>query len=92
MAGFVWEILGLEAGSMTERAVPSEDIEALPRMTRKQAVVFLRGRGIPVTMNTLNGLCAEGAGPKATWKWGRHYLYEPRELLLWAEGRLQNAS
>jgi hypothetical protein len=76
---------------MTERTALSEDIEALPRMTRKQAVAFLRARGIPITLHVLNGLCAEGAGPKPTWRWGRHYLYEPRELLIWAERRLQDA-
>jgi hypothetical protein len=67
----------------------SLDLESLPRMTRKQAVMFLQGRGIPLTMNTLNELCCRGKGPKPDAMWGRVFLYEPRELLAWAERRLR---
>jgi hypothetical protein len=70
-----------------------EWLDGLPRMTRKQAVAFLRGRGYPVTINTLNLACGQGRGPQPACKWGaRIYLYEPRELLIWAEGQLRSVA
>jgi len=66
----------------------TDDIEALPRMTREQAVSFLKGRGYPVSMEAF----IRRNGPPPMGKWGRRYLYEPRTLLAWAERRIQPVS
>jgi hypothetical protein len=63
----------------------TEDVEGLPRMTREQAVTFLKGRGYPVSMEAF----IRGNGPIPMGKWGRRFLYEPRTLLAWAERRIQ---
>ena len=65
------------------------DVETLPRLTRKQAVQFLNGRGIPVTLHGLIEAVRHGEGPRPSCKWGRLFLYEPKELLSWAEKRLR---
>lgn len=70
---------------MTERTAYREDVENLPRMTREQAVAFLKGRGYPVSMESF----IRGNGPPPMGKWGRRFLYEPRALLAWAERQIQ---
>lgn len=62
-----------------------DDLDGLARMTREQAVAFLKGRGYPVSMEAF----IRGSGPLPMGKWGRRYLYEPSALLAWAERQIQ---
>lgn len=63
------------------------DLESLPLMTRGQAVAFLNGRGIPITLDALKHACRNG-GPTPYARWGKSFLYEPKELLRWAHSKL----
>ena len=63
-----------------------DDLDGLPRMTREQAVAFLKGRGYPVSMEAFT----RGSGrPPPMGKWGRRFLYEPSALLAWAERQIR---
>ena len=63
------------------------------KMTRKKTGAFLRQRGFPIGDGTLDKLCmpscADGP-PVAAW-WGRRPLYDPADVLAWAEKRLRPA-
>jgi hypothetical protein len=55
-------------------------------LTRQAAAVFLQERGFPVAVKTLAQLAWKGGGPKFK-IFGRRPLYNPIDLLSWAEGR-----
>jgi hypothetical protein len=60
-----------------------------PLMTREASVTFLRERGFPISLSTLEKLSmpSAGNGPAVAKYWGRRPLYSPAELLAWAEAR-----
>jgi hypothetical protein len=61
------------------------------RLTRQQVGAYLRGCGFPIGDGTLNKLCMPTANegpPVAAW-WGRRPLYDPDEVLTWAEARMR---
>jgi hypothetical protein len=61
------------------------------RLTRRQAVTFLNREGFPVTFHAFNKYCSpkRDEGPRPVAFWGRLPLYEPPDLLRWAEARLR---
>jgi hypothetical protein len=62
-----------------------------PRLTRAEAVIFLRNNGYPLSKSYLDKRCAPGwgEGPPACAFWGRRPLYSPEQLLAWAEAKLR---
>jgi len=63
------------------------------RLTRDQAAVYLSMNGFPITLSTLEKLCApaiDDGPPVAAW-WGRRPLYDPAQCLAWARARLSSA-
>jgi hypothetical protein len=61
------------------------------KMTRKKAAAYLRQRGFPIGDSTLDKLCMPSSAdgpPVAAW-WGRRPLYEPADVLAWAEAKLR---
>jgi hypothetical protein len=63
------------------------------RLTRSQAATYLREHGIPIGDSTLEKLCmrAVNQGPPVAAWWGRRPLYDPDQVLAWAEARLRPA-
>ncbi len=55
-------------------------------LSRKEAAAFLSQEGFPTAMATLEKLASIGGGP-AFRKFGRRVIYDPTDLLAWAEGR-----
>jgi len=62
------------------------------RMTRRRAVDFLNEHGWPISNSTMNRKCspAVNEGPPAAALFNGHYLYEPDDLLQWAEAQCIN--
>jgi len=58
-------------------------------LTRAQAVDFLQGRGFPVTLYAMNHYARSDDGPVPCARWGKRFLYEPRELLTWAARKMK---
>jgi len=60
-----------------------------PLITRRQLAEFLRARGYPISLSTLNKLAmaAVNAGPPVACWWGARALYNPAAALAWAEAR-----
>src|SRR5215471_3525874 len=60
------------------------------RLTREQVAVYLSMSGFPITLSTLEKLCAPaiGDGPPVEMWWGRRPLYSPEQCLAWARARL----
>jgi len=90
----------MDQQQLQSSSVPTEKIEfelpsgePLPRMTRKQALAFLRSHGYPIGASSFAKFCSKcvGGGPEPCGIWGRRPLYEPKTLLLWAEARLKPA-
>jgi hypothetical protein len=59
-------------------------------LTRRQAVEFLNASGYPFGYAQLSKVCAPavGAGPVEAGRIGLKAIYEPQELLRWAESRI----
>ena len=55
-------------------------------LTRKEAAVYLKGVGYPVTKGTLQKLACVGGGPSYR-LFGNKALYTPGDLESWAESR-----
>jgi hypothetical protein len=55
-------------------------------LTRKEASEFLAANGFPFAPTTLAKVFSLGGGPPCR-HFGRRPLYEPSELLRWAESR-----
>jgi hypothetical protein len=58
-----------------------------PLLTTIRAAEDLSAKGYPISPHTLDTLASRGGGPPYR-KWGRRRLYDPNELLAWAEGLL----
>jgi hypothetical protein len=56
-------------------------------LTRAQAAEFLTHNGYPIRRGTLDTMASRGGGPKFR-KWGQRVLYQPSDLILWAQSRL----
>jgi hypothetical protein len=85
---FVLEI----AAAILEIPVPlqSEGARQLLRLNRKQAAEFLTRIGYGTTPSRLAKMASIGNGPCYR-TWGRSVLYDPIEILAWAQGRERNA-
>ena len=55
-------------------------------LSRKEAATYLSQEGFPTAMATLEKLASIGGGP-AFRKFGRRVIYDPADLLVWAESR-----
>lgn len=55
-------------------------------LRRVQAAAFLKGRGYPVSLATLNAYAVTGHGP-AFKKYGRIALYTESDLISWVQSR-----
>lgn len=55
-------------------------------LDRNEASEFLRSHGFKVAAKTLAQLAYKGGGPRFV-SFGRRPLYDPAELLAWAQGR-----
>jgi hypothetical protein len=68
-------------------------MQSIKRLTRGQAAAYLREHGIPIGDSTLDKLCmrAVNQGPPVAAWWGRRPLYDPDQVLAWAEARLRLA-
>lgn len=61
--------------------------DAQPSMlVTARALTFLNARGYPMTKPTLLKLSRAGKGPSFV-RWGNRNIYDPAELLKWAESR-----
>lgn len=58
------------------------------RLSRAQAAAVLQEAGYPIARATLAKLACRSEGP-AYLKFRRRALYDPRELLQWAESQLR---
>lgn len=63
-----------------------EIVSTARHLSRQEASQFLRERGYPVAVRTLAQLAYLGGGPRFI-SFGRKPLYEPAELIAWAEAR-----
>jgi hypothetical protein len=59
-------------------------------LNRREAANFLRERGLPVSPATLATAVTRGNGPPFC-RFGHRAVYRERELIEWAESRLQPA-
>lgn len=57
-----------------------------PVLTRKQAAQYLSESGYLISVPLLAKLAVSGNGPRYR-RWGRRVLYQPEDLLRWAEER-----
>jgi hypothetical protein len=59
------------------------------RLTRRQLVEYLGAHGFPISLHSLNRLCAPscGEGPPLVGVWGGKGFYDPAGALVWARGR-----
>ena len=53
-------------------------------LRRAEAAEFLRQHGYPISKATLNKKATVGGGPSFT-RWSRFPLYDPVDLLAWAD-------
>lgn len=85
---FVLEI----AAAILEITVPlqSDSTRQLLRLNRKQAAEFLTRLGYGTTPSRLAKMASICNGPCYR-IWGRSVLYDPIELLAWAQGRERDA-
>jgi hypothetical protein len=62
-------------------------------LTRDQLAVYLSMVGFPITISTLDKLCAPaiGDGPPVAKYWGRRPLYDLEQCLAWARARLSSS-
>ena len=73
-----------------EFEAPKDDREAVTARRwhdRKAAQALFRSLGYPVTARQLEKLAHSGNGPRFV-RFGRRALYDPAELIAWAESRI----
>jgi hypothetical protein len=59
-------------------------VTGAPLRTRKQAVLRLQEHGYPITLSTMNKLCAMGLGPDTAGVFGSRDIYHDDVVLRWA--------
>jgi hypothetical protein len=58
-------------------------------LTRRELAEYLCTHGYPISLHTLNRLCARDDGPPAAGIWGGQFLYDPAKALAWARSRFR---
>jgi hypothetical protein len=68
--------------------MPSKRIHR-ERLTRRELVEYLAENGYPISLHSLNRLCAPscGEGPPLIGVWGGKGFYNPGRALVWARSR-----
>ena len=76
---------------MSEHNPTAEDIPQR-RMTRKQALEFVRAHNFPISDAYFSKLClpSRNSGPPVACWFGGRPLYEPAAVLAWAKSRCGN--
>ena len=64
-------------------------VAGAPLRTRKQAVQRLQERGYPITLSTMNKLCAVGLGPEPAGVFGSRDIYDEDVVVAWAQARAE---
>jgi hypothetical protein len=60
-------------------------------LSRKETAEFLRAQGLPIKAGTLECLATRGGGPPYH-RFGRRAVYDPAEVLAWANARVTIAA
>jgi hypothetical protein len=58
-------------------------------LTRHELAKYLGAHGYPISLHTLNRLCARGEGPPRAGIWGGQFQYDPGRALAWARSRFR---
>lgn len=58
-------------------------------LTRRELVEYLRANGYPISLHSINRLCAPSCaeGPPIAGVWGGKGFYDPARALAWARAR-----
>jgi hypothetical protein len=69
--------------------MPSKRIDRDRYLTRRELAEYLGANGYPITLHSLNRLCAptRGQGPPMEGVWGGKAFYAPSRALEWARAR-----
>lgn len=75
------------AESMEKSSMPELPEDALPLLTRKDAIKFINDElGIPVAESTLDKKAMKGEGPTPAAYYGKRELYSAKTIKDWALG------
>jgi hypothetical protein len=60
-------------------------------LTRRELAEYLGKHGYPISLATLNRLCARDEGPPPSGIWGGQFQYDSARALSWARSRFRTS-